>query len=384
MSAKLASLAKLVIGTGISIFNPLDDIPSILRGTGKLIYKGGVRLSRQTQEIIALAKSQLSHIKGAAKPNAGNVAKIGQGTWRPHAGRADTLTVLAAREDFHWYALDRTGKAWGPKLSNFTLNAPFRLPQFHKTLPVSYTRHFIQQSLPRAKSKVEKAINALSGHDFARERDLIIKMFLGSDSADARDRLLKYLKLIRTDFAGLSLSNFILDPFKDNGNIAAFNRDIYTQWMALGADDRSGVSFIEIYTRDLSRHFIRHGYNHDVVADDLIHEMLHGAAQTEDVSYAFDAADEGATAQVLNVTPLLNLANGKHPVAEGGSVTQYHAASKAFENADSLAVATSLLSQLYTDKPGYDCNMSTLEAAVASRRDGAIATPVLVTLNKAE
>ncbi|HJR32468.1 MAG TPA: hypothetical protein VJ889_27400 [Pseudomonas sp.] len=386
MSSRLASLAKLAIGTGISIFNPLDDVPSLLKGTGKLVYKGGLRLSRQAQEIVAVAKSQLAHIKGAHNPQnligQTHGVKAGQGTWRPHSASADTLTVVAARKDFQWYALDRTGKPWGPKLSNFSFQTPVRIPQFSKTLPVSYTRHFIEKSLPQAKAKIENAVNALSSRDFTKERDAVIKMFLGSNTTDASDRFLKYLKLIRTDFAGLSLSNFILDPFKDNGNIAAFNTDIYKQWKALNAVDQADVSFIEIYTRNLSKHFIQHGYNHDVVADDLIHEMLHGAAQTDDVSYAVDAAGEGATAQVLDVASLLNLARGQLSVAPDASTMQYHAASKAFENADSLAVATSLLSQLYTDKPSFDRNLSSLETAAAASRNGKIAEPVLVTLNK--
>jgi hypothetical protein len=381
-SVALARLAGLIVGTGISIFNPLDDIPSIVRGASKLVYKGGLRLSSGAQAIIALANSQFGHIKGAPRQSIGNAGKAAKGTWRPHPGKADTLTVVAAREDFHWYALDRTGKAWGPKLNNFMFNAPLGSSRFHKTLPVSYTRHVLQQSLPKVKTKLEHAINALNGHDFARERDFIIKMFLGSDSTDARDRLLKYLKLIRTDFDGFSLSNFILDAYKDNGNIAAFNRDIYRQWSTSVADRRSDFAFIEIHTRGLSRHFIRHGYNHDVVADDLIHEMLHGVAQTEDVSYAVDAAGEGATAQVLDVAPLLNLAIGKHAVMLDEASSRFHDAGKAFENADSLAVTASLLSQLYTDKASHDSNVTTLTAAVAKRGPGAITGPVLVTLNK--
>lgn len=379
MASRLTGLAKLVIGTGISIFNPLDDVPSILKGTGKLVYKGGMRLSGQVQEIVAMAKEQLRHIKGAHKPQSligtTHGVKTGQGTWRPHSGSAETLTVVAARKDFKWYALDRTGKPWGPQLSNFTFQTPVRIPRF-KTLPVSYTRHFIEKSLPQAKAKIENAINALSLHDFTKERDVVMKMFLGRNTAGARDRVLKYLKLIRTDFAGFSLSNFILDPFKDNGNIAAFNTDAYKHWKALNAADQPGTAFIEIYTRNLNKHFIRHGFNHGVVADDLIHEMLHGAAQTKDVGYAIDMANAGGKQQVLDVAPLLNLAAGQLPVAEDGAVVQYNA----FENADSLAVATSLLSQLYTDKLTYDNNMSILQAAMASG-DGKIAEPVLVTLN---
>ena len=101
-----------------------------------------------------------------------------------------------------------------------------------------------------------------------------------------------------------------------------------------------------------------------------------------DVSYAVDSAGEGATAQVLDVAPLLNLARGKLSMTEAGSVAPYHAASKAFENADSLAVATSLLSQLYSDKSSYDSNMAALETAAASSSNGTIAEPLLVTLNK--
>ncbi|WP_409318645.1 hypothetical protein [Pseudomonas sp. KCJK9016] len=380
-SSALASLARLIVGTGVSIFNPLDDVPSIVRGTGKLVYRGGLRLSREAQQVLAVAKAQLGHLKGVPARRLGSPSNVVQGTWRPHPGSTDTLTVLAAREDFHWYALDRTGKAWGPKLSNFGFDSPFIAARFDKTLPLSYSRYVLQHSLSRVKTKVETAINALSGHDFTQERNFIIKMFLGDDSQDARDRVLKYLKLIKTDFDGFSLSNFILDAYKDVGHIAAFNREIYQQWIASGAEQRSNLAFIEIHIRGLNRHFIRHGYNHDVVADDLIHEMLHGAARTDDVCYAIDKAGDGATAQVLDVAPLLNLAIGRQAVMPEQASSRFHEATKTFENADSLAVATSLLSQLLTDKTGHDSNAATL-AAVANQIDKAIDGPVLITLNK--
>lgn len=388
LTTRLGHLAKLAIATGIAIFNPLDDLPSVVRGTGKLVYKGGMRLSRQTQEIIALAKSQMSHIKGTHKSGrllgTRHNAIVGQGTWRPKAVSADTLTVLAAREDFHWYALDRTGKAWGPKLSHFAIDSPFRVSQFHKTLPISYTRAVIENSLPKAKAKIEQAIKALGDHGFTKERDFIIKAFLGSNTSDAKDRLLKYLKLIRTDFAGFSLSNLILDPYRDNGNIASFNPQLYRQWIAASANERPKVMFMEIYTRNLNAHFIGHAYNHAVVADDLIHEMLHGAAQTEDVSYASDTAKSGGTDQMLNVASLLNLASGRLATDEDGATTQYHSAAKAVENADSLALVISLLGQYYTDKPEFERNFYTLEACLATRRTGAIADPVVLTLNRPE
>ncbi len=388
LSIKLGHLAKLAIATGISIFNPLDDLPSIVRGTGRLVYKGGMRLSRQTQEIIALAKSQMRHIKGANKSgefvDAGTQLIAGQGNWRPKASGAETLTVVAARKDFYWYALDRSGKAWGPKLNSFTVDAPFRVNLFHKTLPISYTRAVIEKSLPKAKAKIEEAIKALSDRGFAKDCDFILKAFLGSNSSDVKDRLLKYLKLIRTDFAGFSLSNLILDPYKDNGNLAAFNPQLYQQWVTAVPGERANVTFMEIYTRNLNAHFIGHGYNHDVVADDLIHEMLHGAAQTEDVSYASDTAKSRSTDQMLDVASLLNLASGKLAMDEGGTSTQYHPTTKAVENADSLALVISLLDQYYTDKLEFERNLYTVEQCLATRRTGAITEPVVLTLNRPE
>jgi hypothetical protein len=384
MSVKLGYLAKLIIGTGVSIFNPLDDLPSILRGSGKLVYKGGMRLSQQAQEIIGLAQSQMRHIGGTRRTavSAGRGALAGKGIWRPKATGVETMTVLAAREDFYWYALSRSGKPWGPKLNHFNFVAPFRGDRFHKTLPVSYTRAFIQKSLPRAKAKIENAIKAISDHDFSKEFEFICKAFLGSNRSDTTDRVLKYLKLIRTDFNGFSLSNMALDPHKDNGNIASFDPGLYRQWVAANASERAKVMFMKIHTRNLNAHFIGHNYNHDVIADDLIHEMLHGAAQTEDVSYASDVAQPGSGDQVLNVTPLLNLANGKHPLVESGSATQYHPAAKAIENADSLTLVVSLLDQYYTDNAEHQHNLYTLEQCLESAGTGAITEPVLLTLNR--
>jgi len=384
MSVKLGYLAKLIIGTGVSIFNPLDDLPSILRGSGKLVYKGGMRLSQQAQEIIVLAHSQMRHIGGARKTavSAGRGVLTGKGIWRPKATSVETMTVLAAREDFYWYALSRSGKPWGPKLSHFNFVAPFRGDRFHKALPVSYTRAVIQKSLPRAKAKIENAIKAISDHDFSKELESIFKAFLGSNRSDATDRVLKYLKLIRTDFNGFSLSNMALDPHKDNGNIASFDPGLYRQWVAASASERAKLMFVQIHTRNLNAHFIGHNYNHDVVADDLIHEMLHGAAQTEDVSYASDVAQPGSGNQVLNVTPLLNLASGKHPLIESDSSTQYHPAAKAIENADSLALVVSLLDQYYTDHAEHQRNLYTLDQYLESVGTGATVGPVLLTLNR--
>lgn len=384
MSIRLGHLAKLLIGTGISIFNPLDDLPVVVRGSGKLIYKGGLHLSQQAQMIVGVAKSQIKHIGGIRKAvaSARHGAAAGKGIWRPKATRVDTITVLAARKEFYWYALGRNGKPWGPKLSHFNLTAPFKGERSHKTLPLSYTRAVIEKSLPSAKAKIENAIKAIGDHDFTDDFKFILKVFWGTNTADARDRLLRYLKLIRSDFSGFSLSNLILDPYKDNGNIATFDSELYKKWSADSSSEKSTVVFMSIHARNLNAHFIGHNYNHNVVADDLIQEMLHGAAQTKEVSYASNATEKGNAGQVLSVTSLLNLAKGKHPGAEDGSTGKYYPAARAVENADSLALVVSLLDQYYTDNAEFVRNRYTLAGHLGSSSTDAIAEPVLLTLNR--
>jgi ABC-type transporter MlaC component len=381
-ASKAVRLTKLAFVTSVSLFNPVDGVPTALFGVGKLVHKGALRFNRQAQEMLGLAQSQLHKLNGRHKTydlvRAANRADTTeQGTWRPLGETGDTLTVVAARNAHQWYALDRLGKPWGPKLNNFTFQAPIQLPRFNKTLPVSYTRQFIEQSLPLARTKIDNAINVMTRLDLTRERNAIIKVLMGSNSSDAFERLLNYLRLIRADFAGLSISNMFLDPLKNTNNIAAFNVDAYKQWKE--ATDKSATQFIEIYTPNLNKHFIGLGFNHDVVADDLIHELFHGASQTDDVSYARDAGRNGERGQSLDVAPLLNLASGRLPVTEEGDAC--HASSKAFENADSLAVTTSLLSQLYADRGSYELNMSTLRGALEANPGRAIDEPVLITLN---
>lgn len=382
LSSKAAQLTKLAFVTSVSLINPLDGVPTALFGAGKLVHKGALRFNRQAQEILGLAQSQLQKLNGRHKTydliRAANRADTtGQGTWRPLGATGDTLTVVATRNARQWYALDRLGKPWGPKLNNFTFQAPIQFPRFSKTLPLNYTRQFIEQSLPLARAKIENAINVLNSLDLTKERNAIIKVLMGSSSGDAFERLLNYLRLVRADFAGLSISNMFLDPLKTTNNIAAFNMDAYKQWK--DAQDPSDTKFIEIYTPNLNKHFIGLGFNHDVVADDLIHELFHGASQTDDVSYARDAGRNGERGQLLDVAPLLNLASGRLPVTDEGPAC--HASSKAFENADSLAMTTSLLSQLYTDRNAYELNMSILRGALEANSGRAIDQPVLITLN---
>ncbi|WP_339465929.1 hypothetical protein [Pseudomonas sp. EA_65y_Pfl2_P74] len=121
--------------------------------------------------------------------------------------------------------------------------------------------------------------------------------------------------------------------------------------------------------------------NHDVVADDVIHELFHGVAQNHDVGYAQEVADAARAGQQLDVTALLNLALGRLPVADSDSLL--HPSAMAFENADSLAVLTSLLGQMSIDKATFESNLKVLREAVEKNEGSTVAGPVLIRLNVA-
>lgn len=384
-TSKAAKLTKLAFTSAVSLFNPLDGVPSGLQAGGRLVHKGWLRFNKNTHEIVAKANTQLHRLSGRRQSydliDASNCPPLGLGTWRPQGVAGEAVAVLAARSNNNkWYALNRRGNLWGQSLEGFAYQAPVQLPYSPKTLPTSYTRTFIEKSLPRARAKIDEAIATFSRHDFKRDREQVMKILFGDTSAVATERLVNYLRLIRFDFAGFSLSNIALDALKNPDALASFDVDSYKRWKNAGSITGSDIAFVEIYTQNLNKHFVKLGFNHDVVADDLIHELFHASAQTQDVGYAIDADYENHSGQRLDVAALLNLASGCLPVADADTVC--HEASKAFENADSLGLATSLLSQLTTDKASYERNMMTISAALAASGGKAIVEPVIITLNK--
>ncbi|MBC8998692.1 hypothetical protein IAI51_19375 [Pseudomonas sp. N40(2020)] len=383
-TSKAARFTRLAFTSAISLVNPLDGVPSGLQAGGKLVHKGLLRFNKSTHEIIAKANKQLHTLSGRRQSydliDSAGSAQLGLGSWRPRGAASDAVAVLAARRDNKWYVLNRRGDLWGKPLNGFSYNAPLHLRYSPRTLPESYTRKFIEQSLPRARAKIENAIGAMSRHDFKRDCSLVMKTLFGDTSSVATERLVNYLRLIRFDFAGFSLSNIALDAFKEHNTIAAFDVDSYKRWKSAGASNGTDIAFVEIYTKNLNEHFVSLGFNHDVVADDLIHELFHASAQFDDVGYATDAEGGSENGQRLDVAPLLNIASGCLPVSDQS--TACHEPSRSFANADSLAVATSLLSQLCTDKATFDRNMAIISGALGVSYGKAIVEPVLITLNK--
>ncbi|WP_242207198.1 MULTISPECIES: hypothetical protein [unclassified Pseudomonas] len=382
-TSKAARFTRLAFTSAISLFNPLDGVPSGIQAGSKLVQKGYLRFSKNSHELIAKANSQLHTFSGRRQSYdliSASHAHLGLGNWKPRGATGNIVAVLAARSGNKWYALNRRGNMWGNPLQGFAYQAPVRFPHSPRTLPASYTRNFIEKSLPRARAKIDNAIDVISQHDFKRDGDLLMKALFGNTSKVATDRLVNYLRLIRFDFAGFSMSNTILDGFKNNESIASFDVDSYKRWKSASSSEASGIAFVEIYTQNLNKHFVNLGFNHDVVADDLIHELFHGSAQTVDVGYAIDTEHTSNSGQRLDVTQLLNLASGNLRVTD--SIASYHAVSDAFENADSLGLATSLLSQMMSDKVTFDDNMAIVRRALDASGGKTIVEPIVITLNK--
>lgn len=116
-------------------------------------------------------------------------------------------------------------------------------------MPLSYTRKFIEQSLPRARAKIDNALEIFNRHDFKRDRDALMKIVFGDASQVSTDRLVNYLRLIRFDFAGFSLSNMVLDGLKINDTLASFDANNYQRWKDAGSSGDCAIAFVEVYTK---------------------------------------------------------------------------------------------------------------------------------------
>lgn len=378
---KAARLTKLVVTSSVSLLNPVDGVPTALYGVGKFVHNGLLRFSRSTLELLGLARSQLDTLHGVAKgvslARTSEPLLTGHGTWHPTGISGRSYTVFAMRKHSQWYALDRLGRPWGPQLSSFRLAAAGRFPRAVRTSSILFTRKIVPKSLPRMQKKIDNALNVIAQPAYKSSRESLIKLLMGDDSTVAVDNVVNALRSVRADFAGFSVSNIFLDPHKDSNAIAEFDLDAYKEWKKAGS--RTDQPFIHISVPNINRQFCATGLNHDVIADGLIHELFHGATQVNDVGYALDVKGDAAVGQKLDVTALLNLASGRLAVEGAGS--SFHPSSKTFENADSLAVFTSLLDQIDADKDVFETNLRTMRAAVAGSGGGVIAGPVVIRLN---
>ncbi|QJI39866.1 hypothetical protein HKK52_02635 [Pseudomonas sp. ADAK2] len=380
LSAKFKSFAKFGLKLTFSIFNPLDGVGTGVYRGSKALYKSGLRLGGQGAHLVETASFQLRRLTGKADSVAllrvENFPHLGQGTWRPRGSSVDIVDICALRKNNDWFAVNRNGNAWGKRLTDFVQYQEFSFPGFRGPLPASYSRQIIQQSLPIASRKIDDAISVLSTPALNNETNLAIGLLLGS-TPQSRDDLFFFLRLIKTDFNGFSISNFILDGAKDNTNLVEVNPLQYDLWKKSVSTGAADHQFLTINTQNLVDRFSSTGSSYGAVADDLIHEVFRAGPKKIDVVCA-KAATQG---QGMDVAPLLNLAAGRLPLAANERPVRYHNSQKALANADSFALITALLSQSKTDKAGYLKNIGIMSAAINGSAGRPIDTEVLVNLN---
>jgi len=381
--AKTASIAKAGVVFLHSLLNPLDGLPDLLRGGAKLLNKGVLRLGKGSVNALENATFQLRRLNGSAQSydliKAANRADTGLGTWRPLASSTDSFIVLATRQNDQWYALNRLGQPVGPKLKNFDFLNAFRLPGLHKIMPAAYTRKLLKDALPVARQKVDDAIRVLT--DVASERDsgLALKWLMGDNSAEARRTFLTTLQDIKLDLAKITPDNFIIDTHNKSGALAALNTDYYKDWKDASEALAARKKFIRIFSKNFNRQYRKEGFTSTVPADDLIHEIFHGAPKTGDHAYAnVPLSDRLGNEQRLDVSPLMNLASGKFRDMKTNTLLDK---SQAFDNADSFAVTTSLLSQASSDHLMFLENLTTLQRSAERNPGNYIGWEVVLNFN---
>ncbi|WP_447759196.1 hypothetical protein [Pseudomonas moraviensis] len=373
-TAKLAKFLKYGLQLAVSTFNPIDGLPSTGYKISKILIRNGLSLAPKGLRLLDAASSQLKNFTGGRHSTdliqAASLPALGQGKWRPRGGALTALSVSAFKKSNHWYALTRSGKPWGKKLPNFEFKCSFTLPSAR---PESLTKHIIEHGLRISKQKLDSAITVLTNSRINLDTDLAIGLFLGTTD-NGRAKIEALLKTVRLDFAGVSASNFFLDPLKTDDQVVSVDVNQYNEWKKAELHARNEVQFMTVNNQNLNMGFEFSRFNYGAVADDLLHEMCRAQAGTVDYAYA-PAAIRNKT-QHCDVSRLLNFAAGHipyiGPAAGDGS---------ALQNADSIAMLVALLSQKESDPSEFNMNMTRLKAAVKRSAGRKITEEVWLNLN---
>lgn len=379
--SRIASIAKELVILAIGTFNPLDGLRSYASIGAKALLKGGLRLNLVGMDAVTKARMQVHRLTKMADSydlvKASKRSDLVQGTWIPKDSSESVNAWACRSRNNQWHALNRFGRPWGESLKNFRRVGEIRLPRFDKQLPALYTSTVIENALSSARRKMDAAVRVLAQANRKVDVDALARLLLGGSSIEAVNNVL----MAQKSYCGaVDLGNFLLDEADSANEMLTLDLSEFQVWKNAGPLQRE-KQFLRVDCADLNERFREHHLNEGVIADDLIRTLLH-ASSIDDLSYALPLPNTDSRYQQLDVAPLLNLANGHHPIADDGVATRYHDRAQARNNADSLTVFTSLLSQLETHPANFAENLSAMSAALQAARQGAINRPVPIYLNR--
>ncbi|MDI3397404.1 hypothetical protein QLG12_04200 [Pseudomonas sp. V88_4] len=411
-TAKALSIAKAGAHFSVSIFNPLDGLPTLAVQGGRLAKKGVLLLSKYGLNTLETATGQLRKLTGSAQSydlvKAAQKSDLFQGTWKAANNPGDAVSLLALQRNNDWYALNhRVGGAWGPKLRNLKVSplAPLRR-LFGRSKPFSYTRAYVKRALPTAKSKLDNAVLMLLENDNADMR-AVLKHVFGNDSDEVLRHVKANLHNMRNDLDYVTLANM---SFKKGSEAnAALRPPVYRRWKASVLDGsylkNPPERFLVIYPDGLDDYYRIAKYDDGRIGDVLVHEMAHGAPDTLDLYYG-QLKQAGAGPADMDVAGLLDFAKDAHKAHPKNLSNPHFRAThdEGFEllglienklpslvkkhpallNADSYSLAVSMLDQARTHRETFLLNLARIQNGLKNtNRLGFIDGSVRLKLSKA-
>ncbi|UQS16424.1 hypothetical protein [Pseudomonas sp. HS6] len=391
-TAKVLSVAKAGAHLAVSIVNPFDGLPALAVQSGRLAKKGVLLLSKHGFNVVETATGQLRKLTGSAQSydliKAAQKTDLFQGRWKAAGDLGDPVNLLALQRNNDWYALNlRVGGAWGPKLKNLKVSplAPLRR-LFGRAKPFSYTQAYVKKALPVAKSKLDNATLMLLETDSADVR-AVLKHVFGNDSDEVLKHVKDNLHKMRNDLDFVTLANMSFR--KGSEANAALRPAAYRRWKSSVLDGsylkNPPEHFLVIYPEGLDDYYRMAKYDDGRIGDVLIHEMAHGAPDTLDLYYGqLKHADSGPAD--MDVAGLLDFAKDAHKAHPKNLSNPHYKATydegfkllglmqntlpelvkkhPALLNADSYAVAVSMLDQARTHREAFMLNLALIQNGV--------------------
>lgn len=390
-SMSIATKAGKIAATGAglvnSLFNPLDGATDVVFKGAKLLRKGWHSGVAALEGAIHDARKWTATPPYHALSSVVDTDTIRLGTRQYAQNSSDIFQVWGIRHTDEWYAVNRLGEPWGPKLKNLKLVNFFRNP-LKRAKPFSYTRGYLKKAIPHAKSKIDNTIQLISGARNNDVRAVILHVF-GNNSNTAVEYITSNLRKMRRDLDFLSVDNMIFRP-PGSDTLAALQPQAYKRWQAAVSSntklDVNTRTFLAMYPDNLDEYYAVAKYDDARIGDILVHEISHGAPDTLDFYYG--EVFKGVTPAEYNAVGLLDFARNPrkaHPknlanphyafaslkdfddfessIANWPKIVQEH---PALLNADSYTLAVSLIDQYQTSNSTFRFNLSAITNAIDS------------------